>query len=586
MNARIILAAVALLAPPAVAAETVDEIVARHVAARGGREALAAVRAVRMTGRATAGPGRQAIVRREIARPGRIRTEFEFQGTTGVWAWDGSAGWRVSPLDGGLEPEALPAEEAASLAEQADLEGPLVDWKAKGHAVEVVGQETLPGGPAHRLKVTPKSGAPRTVWVDAATGLVVRTESTRTAARARRRPRDRLRRLPEDRRRRLRALHRDGRDGPAASAAHRRRERGGEPRPRRLPLPDATLNLEEAREAAFVRRWACFGLLLILVAAFRSEGHYRADEHFQTIEFASLKLGRTPVEALPWEYRARIRSWVQPGLYVVLARAADAVGVSDPFAQAFVFRLVSGLLMWVALVSLTGSLPMLLPGAGQRRWAVRLTWLAFWTPFLAVRTSSESLGASLTVLAVVALARAALGRGGMGHVLGAGLLFGLAFEARFAAAVVPAGLAAWGLATRRLRVRDVAVLAAAALAVVALSAPLDRWGYGAWTYPPLNYLDLNLWRDVAGQRFGSRPWYGYVAMGGASLLAPLLLLAFAGAATSWIRFPGHVLSATTAPFVLAHVALAHKEMRFLFPVAPFAPGKAATPRERSGPPSR
>lgn len=180
MNARIILAAVALLTPPpAAAAETVDEIVARHVAARGGREALAAVRAVRMTGRATAGPGRQAIVRREIARPGRIRTEFEFQGTTGVWAWDGSAGWRVSPLDGSLEPEALPAEEAASLAEQADLEGPLGDWKAKGHAVEVVSQETLPGGLAHRLKVTPQSAAPRSVWVDAATGLVVRTESTR-----------------------------------------------------------------------------------------------------------------------------------------------------------------------------------------------------------------------------------------------------------------------------------------------------------------------------------------------------------------------------------------------------------------------
>jgi outer membrane lipoprotein-sorting protein len=132
-----------------------------------------------MTGRATAGPGRQAIVRREIARPGLIRTELEFQGMTGVWAWDGSAGWRVSPLDGGFEAEALPADEAASLAEQADLEGPLVDWKAKGHAVEVVGQETLPGGPAHRLKVTPKSGAPRTVWVDTATGLVVRTESTR-----------------------------------------------------------------------------------------------------------------------------------------------------------------------------------------------------------------------------------------------------------------------------------------------------------------------------------------------------------------------------------------------------------------------
>jgi len=85
----------------------------------------------------------------------------------------------VSPLDGRLEPEPLPAEEAAATAEQADIEGPLVDWRAKGHTVELVGSEALPGGRAHRLKVTLKTGAVRHVWVDAATGLVVRTVSTR-----------------------------------------------------------------------------------------------------------------------------------------------------------------------------------------------------------------------------------------------------------------------------------------------------------------------------------------------------------------------------------------------------------------------
>jgi hypothetical protein len=160
-------------------APTVDEIVARHVAARGGRDALAAVRTLRMTGRASAGPGREAIVRREIARPGRIRTEFEFQGTTGLYVWDGSAGWRVSPLDGGLEPEPMTEELAALSAEQADIDGPLVDWKAKGHRVERVGTSALPGGDAHELRVTLKSGAVRRVWIDAATGLVVKSESTR-----------------------------------------------------------------------------------------------------------------------------------------------------------------------------------------------------------------------------------------------------------------------------------------------------------------------------------------------------------------------------------------------------------------------
>jgi hypothetical protein len=179
MSTRALLAAAVLLAARPLAAETVDEIVAKHLAARGGREALAAVKTVRMTGHASAGPGRDAIVEREIARPGRIRTELTFQGTTGVYAWDGSAGWRVSPLDGSLVPEPMPAEDAALAAEQADIDGPLVDWKGKGHLVELVGKETLPGGAAHKLKVTLKSGVERLLWIDATTGLLVRTESKR-----------------------------------------------------------------------------------------------------------------------------------------------------------------------------------------------------------------------------------------------------------------------------------------------------------------------------------------------------------------------------------------------------------------------
>jgi hypothetical protein len=182
MNAaggRLVLVAGALLAGAAAPPPTVDEIVARHVSARGGREALAALRTLRMAGHASAGPGREAMVRREIARPGRIRTEFEYQGTTGVYVWDGSAGSRVSPLDGKLEPEPMSEEQAALCAEQADIDGPLVDWKAKGHRIERVGTSALPGGGADELKVTLKSGVVRHVWVDARTGLVVKTSSTR-----------------------------------------------------------------------------------------------------------------------------------------------------------------------------------------------------------------------------------------------------------------------------------------------------------------------------------------------------------------------------------------------------------------------
>ena len=179
MSAQALLVAAALLQPEAARTPTVDELVARYLAARGGREALAAVRTVRMTGHAWAGPGREAVVRREIARPGRLRTEFVFQGTTGVYAWNGTSGWRVSPLDGSLEAETLPADEEAAAAEQADIDGPFVDWKAKGHALELVGTSVLGEGPAHELKITLRSGGVRHVFLDAESGLVVRTESTR-----------------------------------------------------------------------------------------------------------------------------------------------------------------------------------------------------------------------------------------------------------------------------------------------------------------------------------------------------------------------------------------------------------------------
>ena len=178
-RALLIFVASAFLAPTVPAAETVDQIVARHVAARGGRPALAAVRTLRMAGHAVAGPGRRAIVRREIARPDRIRTEFEFQGTLGVYVWNGKSGWQVSPLDGQLDVQPLSPEAAALSAEQADFEGPLVDWKAKGNSVQLVGRAALPGGPADELKVTLKSGVVRHIWLDAKTSLVVKTASTR-----------------------------------------------------------------------------------------------------------------------------------------------------------------------------------------------------------------------------------------------------------------------------------------------------------------------------------------------------------------------------------------------------------------------
>jgi outer membrane lipoprotein-sorting protein len=169
----------AVLLPAAAGAQTLDDIVAKHVAARGGAAKLAAVESVRMTAKARAEGGREALLVREVKRPSRLRLEFTSQGMTGVYAYDGERGWRVSPFDGEMEPQPMPPEGVRMAIEQSDIAGPLVDWKAKGHRLELSGRVSLAGREASKLTLTTKGGDVQHLYLDSRTYLHVRTESTR-----------------------------------------------------------------------------------------------------------------------------------------------------------------------------------------------------------------------------------------------------------------------------------------------------------------------------------------------------------------------------------------------------------------------
>ena len=158
---------------------TVDEIVERYVAARGGIEKLRALKSLRQEGRVHAGPGRDGVVMREIKRPGKIRFEFTVQGVTSVFASDGERGWKVSPLEGETGTKPLPAEALIDAREQADIDGPLVDWKSKGSRIEIVGREAVGGQDAWKVQVTLKSGGILNAWLDVKSANLVKTEATR-----------------------------------------------------------------------------------------------------------------------------------------------------------------------------------------------------------------------------------------------------------------------------------------------------------------------------------------------------------------------------------------------------------------------
>ena len=112
--------------------------------------------------------------------PGKSRIEFTFQGMTGVQAVDGNDAWQIMPFMGKTEAEPMPEEQAKLMIEQADFDGPLVNWKEDGNTIEYQGTEEIEGTSAHNLRVTLANGDVRNYYLDADYFLPIKSSGNTT----------------------------------------------------------------------------------------------------------------------------------------------------------------------------------------------------------------------------------------------------------------------------------------------------------------------------------------------------------------------------------------------------------------------
>jgi outer membrane lipoprotein-sorting protein len=172
-------AVVFLAAVSCLSAQTVDDIIAKNIQARGGAEKLKSVQSIKAT--ATMSMGGMEIPAVIVQkRPQMARMEFTVQGLTAVQAYDGKQAWQVMPFMGKKDPELMSADEAKETEEDADIDGPLVDYKAKGHQVELLGKEKIEGTDAYKLKLTLKNGDVKTIYIDADSFLQIKEDTKRT----------------------------------------------------------------------------------------------------------------------------------------------------------------------------------------------------------------------------------------------------------------------------------------------------------------------------------------------------------------------------------------------------------------------
>lgn len=147
--------------------ETVDTLVAKNTEAKGGAQALAAVTSLKLQGKMIVNNGRMElgyVVTKK--QPNTVREEVTLQGMTQILAYDGTEGWKISPFGGRKDPEKMSVDDAKGLVEDAEIDGPLINWKEKGSTVEYLGTEDVDGTMAHKLRVVRKNGDINYVFLD------------------------------------------------------------------------------------------------------------------------------------------------------------------------------------------------------------------------------------------------------------------------------------------------------------------------------------------------------------------------------------------------------------------------------------
>jgi hypothetical protein len=167
-----------LFAP--VSGQTVDEVLERHYDAIGGRDAWLALQSTRSTGSLTLmGGAATGEIEVTAKRPAMIRAVVTIQGMEVIQSFDGETAWGINPLAGVTAPQMADPITAGAMAEQADLDGPLVGWEGDGHQIELVGKEPVGEDEAYRLTVTFPSGESSSYFLDTTNYLLIRVEATR-----------------------------------------------------------------------------------------------------------------------------------------------------------------------------------------------------------------------------------------------------------------------------------------------------------------------------------------------------------------------------------------------------------------------
>jgi len=164
-----LLAVAAIVSLQSIKAQTVDEIVDKHLTAMGGKEKLLSLKSVKMTGTLNT-QGFDVGIAVTVLQGVGSRNDISVPGMgEGFQVMNAGKGWNFMPFLGQASPEEVSADQVKASQGMLDLQGSLLNYKDKGNKVELLGKDKVADSECYKLKVTNAAGKESTLFIGAAT---------------------------------------------------------------------------------------------------------------------------------------------------------------------------------------------------------------------------------------------------------------------------------------------------------------------------------------------------------------------------------------------------------------------------------
>lgn len=161
-------------------AQTVDEIINKHISVMGGKEKMISLKTVKMTGVFKGSQGGEFTLVITKKHSVGFRQEQTGNGNTfvGIVTPAKNQGFRL----GQAATEGKDEVYFKATKNQLDLTGPFINYKEKRTKIELVGKETIDGTGCYNLKVTFKDGTDLNCYIETKTNFIYKISYKTTYA--------------------------------------------------------------------------------------------------------------------------------------------------------------------------------------------------------------------------------------------------------------------------------------------------------------------------------------------------------------------------------------------------------------------